>query len=387
MSGERPPFAVELGWIVTSQIDPSRRGAVEDAADHMKRTLSEILPGYDWRVGIAERIEPADRGPAEPVLLLDTAERERDRRNWDFVFVLTERELKSYTRSVTVAAPAQAYATAIVSLARLTDREDEAEVLSRRLYALSMHLFGRLNGLGPRESGFMCAFTGPRGLDGMNGFAEDEKVELRAHLDHVADPRVEETGKAGGRVGFYVRSLWENRRSLPKSILRMRPWAFPLRLSRLTTAAGSALAVLVMTAETWEVAANLAPPAVATLSAVALIGTSGYLLRAQRLLARSGESAMREQRAVINVSTVLAVALGMAVTYVAIFALALAGGHAFFGDPLLASWTGERATGDPPLRPMMAGYIAALSLVIGALGASFEPHGYFRNVTHIDEEL
>ena len=147
------------------------------------------------------------------------------------------------------------------------------------------------------------------------------------------------------------------------------------------------VAVLMMTAESWEVASSLPISTVALLSAFALLCTSAYLLKAQRLLARPGDSALREQRAVSNVSTAIAVALGMAVTYVAILTLAYLAGLALFRDALLWDWVGADTELPPPIRLLMAGFTAALSIIIGALGASFEPHGYFRHVTHIDDEI
>jgi hypothetical protein len=121
--------------------------------------------------------------------------------------------------------------------------------------------------------------------------------------------------------------------------------------------------------------------------AAALAGTSVYLLKAQRLLARPGDRVLREQRVVSNVGAVLAVVIGMAVTYLVVFLVAWAAGSALFGDRLLGGWVGPGLDGDAWPRAQMAAFTAALSLAIGALGASFEPHGYFRHVTLIDEEI
>ena len=373
---------VEIGWILPDQMTPPHRDAAHAAARRMREHLACILPDFDWHVDLTERHEAERTGPAEPVLLLDDAELERDRHCWDFVLILTERELVSYMRPTAVAAPARIFSTAVVSVARVGDDE---ETLARRLFALAMHLFGRLNGLGQAGAGFMRDFGRLAELDDMEGYDENELADLRRSLAAVADPRVEEMqGQRRSVARFYLQSLWENRRALPGAVLRMRPWAFPARLTRLTTAAGSALAVLMMTAESWEVAANLAPATIATLSTIAFLATSAYLLKAQRLLARPGEGVLREQRAVSNAGTVIAVALGMAMTYLAIFALAYAAGMTLFHDPLLSGWVGD---GAEAVRPRMAGFTAALSLIIGALGASFEPHGYFRHVTHIDDEI
>ena len=130
-------------------------------------------------------------------------------------------------------------------------------------------------------------------------------------------------------------------------------------------------------------AANLSALSLGILAIVAIFATSAYLVRAQQLLAREG-GALREQRAVRNVGTALAVLLGMTITYVAAFAVVLGLGAGLFGTELLEQWAGAPVW---PLRFAMAGFAAALSLAIGALGASFERYGYFRHVTHVDEEI
>ncbi|MEQ8480090.1 MAG: hypothetical protein RIC18_05465 [Hoeflea sp.] len=52
---------------------------------------------------------------------------------------------------------------------------------------------------------------------------------------------------------------------------------------------------------------------------------------------------------------------------------------------MLIRWIGEHAL--PSMRLGISGLVASLSLIIGALGASFEPYGYFRHVTQIEDEI
>ena len=383
---EDPRPKVEIGWIMAGAWDPRRRRTVSEAADAMGAYLARALPSFDWRVVVVEHPSATPTDPLEPVLLLDEAEAERDRYGWDFVFVITDRRLVSYTREA-LAMPARIFSTAIVSTDRLTAAEDGDARLEARLFPLTMHLLGRLCDLAPREADtFMREIERVVDLDEMDGFEPEEIESLGAYLEQVADPRVEEMPGAGrNQMLFYLRALWENRRGLPRAIVRMRPWSFPARLNRLTTAAGSALVVLIMTAESWEVAANLSENAVALISLGAIVATSIYLLRAQRLLTPSSDRTLSEQRAVSNTGTAIAVCIGMGVSYLAILAVALAIGALIFGDGLLSSWTDAEAPAS--LRPRMAAFVAALSLAIGALGASFEPRGYFRHVTHIDAEI
>ena len=78
---------------------------------------------------------------------------------------------------------------------------------------------------------------------------------------------------------------------------------------------------------------------------------------------------------------------GMATTWLGLYVLTLLFGLILFTDTLAAAWA---ASVEGPIRfahhSVMAGFVAALGLVIGALGASFEGGVYFRHVTFIDEE-
>lgn len=74
-------------------------------------------------------------------------------------------------------------------------------------------------------------------------------------------------------------------------------------------------------------------------------------------------------------------------TYLGVFAVAWLMAHGLFGDALLESWVGQSSGSLVLLRTQLAALTASISVVIGALGASFEPYGYFRHVTQIDDEI
>ncbi len=388
-TGERqgPRPRVEIGWIIAGDLAGEARSAARDAAERMRSELSDCMSRFFWSIEIVERPLEPRQGRIEPVRLLDLAETDRDRHGWDVTFVVTDRELRGRERTQLLGATSGIFATALISTAFLARSSSGHDCTTSRLHALAMHLFGRLNGLAPDTSDtLMREVKAPEDLDRMNGLNAAAITELTTRMEDVADLRVEELGHGQqSRLSFYVRSLWLNRSALPGAIARMRPWSFPLHLRRLTTAAGAALAVLVMTAESWEVAGNLSFATILLLSLISLSATSAYLLHAQHLLVRR-HGPLREQRAVSDAGTVIAVALGMAVTYLGVFAVAFLMATGLFGDALLMRWVG--GTAEPQaLRLNLAALTASLSVVIGALGASFEPYGYFRHVTQIDDEL
>jgi len=378
---------VEIGWVIEADLTDELREAAKTTVTRLKSFLQDCMPMFNWIFDTLERPLERGDGRAEPVQLLDAVEIDRDTRGWDFAFVLTGRKLHGREKAQVLGMTSGIFSTALISTAFLNSRAaPEKGSAAQRLYALSMHLFARLNGLSPdRSDTFMRSVNAPEDLDRMNGLNAPAINQLTENMKDVADLRAEEMLEPEhGSIRFYLRSIWLNRGTLPDAILRMRPWVLPLRLPRLTTAAGSALAVLLMTAESWEVAANLSAGALIVLSVLALAATSTYLLKAQRLLA-SRQGPLREQRAVSNAGTVLAIVFGMGVTYLGVFAIAYLLAVGLFGNGLLERWVGESAL--PSVRLSISGLVASLSLIIGALGASFEPYGYFRHVTQIDDEI
>lgn len=379
---------VEIGWLFEGDLSRKQRDTAKEAADTMRASLAKCMPQFEWVTETMERPAETAHGMIEPVRLLDSAEIDREARGWDFAFVVTSRHLQGRQRSRVLGMTSGLFATALLSTAFLTAESSKGHPAVERIHALAMHLFGRLNGLGlGPPTTWMGPVDTPSDLTGRHGFDQRAAADLSAQMEDVADLRVEEMlAPRKGRIGFYARSLWQNRAALPRAILRMHPWSFPLRLRRLTTAAGSALAVLMMTAESWEVAANLSGMPIVCLSLVAILATSAYLVSVQRLIAaRSGP--LRELRVVRNAGTVVAVGAGMTTTYAGVFAVAWLLAIGLFGDSLIEAWTGTASGTAGSVRLRVVGLAAALSVVIGALGASFEPYGYFRHVTQIDDEI
>jgi hypothetical protein len=160
-----------------------------------------------------------------------------------------------------------------------------------------------------------------------------------------------------------------------------------LRLSRLTTAAISALLILLVTAEVWDVGMQQPPELVVGLSLGALGLTSLYILTRQRLLTRRHTRALSEQTVFTNMAITLVVLLGMLTTYGLLFTGALTLGLVFFPRQVITGWaTSLQDTMHMVHYLVLAAFVASLSLLIGALGASFEQQHYFRHITYIDEE-
>jgi hypothetical protein len=173
------------------------------------------------------------------------------------------------------------------------------------------------------------------------------------------------------------------RDEIAAAVLRAAPWQFPFRLQRLSTAAMSALLVLMFTEEVWAVSTAQPGWLVGLLSVVVIGVTSGYILKRQNLLLSRSANRLTEQNVVTHTAITVVVIIGMAVTYLLLLGTVLALAGAVFAPTVAEQWAGPMTWRE---YASLGGFIAIVGVVIGALGASFEGQAYFRHLTYVDEE-
>lgn len=391
---------IELGWLLVGRFDAVDRQAVMKARKALEQRLGRTFPRFDWRMPIVEANEMPLPGREEPTRLLEQGVAERDVRHWDFVLVVTAADLISHDKPETVATPSRALAVAVLSTARLDPRstgtqvpaDERVEIVARRLVQVALHVFGHLAGAEHVESR-RCVMRLPRQIDDLDedlDYCPEVNEQLDDDLMAVADERLEETSPRSRRrsLGFSLRAVGLNAGPILKALRHMKPWLFPVRLSKLTTAAVSTLLVLATTAEAWEVAAANEPGVLAVVSLVVLLATSAYLTRRQRLVL--GQLGQRTEQGVVTEVTVrVAVFAGMTTTFVALFVLTLILGSLLYPPAMVQGWVSSSGAGLPAegVYLRVATLVATLGLVIGALGASFEHPSYLRHVAYVDEEV
>lgn len=386
---------LEIGWLLVKPLDEPDRRAVRQAAETCRSYLGETFPEFDWQLTV---IGPRNFGIGREASIVATLEQgalERDARGWDFVFVVTGADLESHYKSFAFGATARSLSAAVLSTFRIDPEFSDAESpeasrtqrMAGRVRALFLESFALLNGV-PKNPALRQLAT-PAVLDRAYSYDEQQVEILHESLKPVADLRVEErTTQPLSTFRFYVNAIIANPRAIFGAIRQSNPWLLPIRLSRLTGAAFSALVLLMITAEVWELGLSRSWVEVAGASLLSWLGTTGYVLHRQlRGLRRAGVKLI-EHTVQNRVATTVVIAVGMAVAYLLLFATSMLLGVTLFDARLLESWSPSlRGPIGWGARAAYSGTVAAMGLVIGALGASFERQDYFRHVAEIDEEL
>ncbi len=383
--------------MIAGDIVPQELAAIEVARDRLLGALRSALPEFEWRMPLVHRRRLVQGSRVHPVTLLDAGAVEREVRHWDFAVVITDVELVSYYTPYALGMPARSLGVALLSTAHLEpalvhglETPDYQLRLSRRIEKLVLHLFGHLNGLGHAEEGSspMVEVRVASDLERVGCYDDEELERLRGELREVADLRLEEElGPAPDPLAFHLRVAWRNRGDIWSTVRQIGPWRFPMRFSRLTIAAVSTLLVLMMTAEAWALGRSRPPLLVGLFALGAILASSLFVVKRQRLLVRRPSHRLTEQVVIANVSLLASVLMGMITTYALLFFVVLGASQLLFSDRLVAVWA--ESLGDLPGFAdylVFAGFVATIGILIGALGASFEAENYFRHVAYVDEE-
>ncbi|MGQ7845543.1 hypothetical protein ACUNV4_13755 [Granulosicoccus sp. 3-233] len=397
-----PGLPLEIGLIVAGRFSLSERRILQAVELRFRQRLGSLLPRFDWRISVSRRRDMGEGGRLESTELLHQATEERDLYRWDYAIVLIDKELLAHYRSFALAVLSRPLDAAIVSTARLIpdedgpgadhDQPDEDEIVER-ITTLLLRSVAHLGGLKSSKEPDHLLYrpNAPADLASMQILSDDEQQELVENLTEIADLRLEESSP--GRVSpwrFLLRASLINREQILETIIAARPWQFPRRLSRLTTAAVSTVALLLMSAESWDLALTQSWGAMALISVLILLLTTVFISFRQHLLLSRGNP-YREQIAVTRISAIGIVLSGLALTWLFMFVLALLANSLLFPVELIEHWASSEQPGGSLIGPAsygkMATFCASVGLLIGALGASFEEQTHFQHVIFVDEEL
>lgn len=394
------PQRIELGVVVAGRLDQLDRDALDASSHEILRQLRSWFPEFVWSLDSVRREDWSRSRQVEPTDLLQQAREERDERGWDFVFVVTGGDLVSHYKPFALAIISRTLDSSIISTARIDPRATDVEKgdaersihLQANLRRLMLHLIGHWLGLGhdADPNNIMLNIDSVAALPAGTEFSATQVDDMRSALHVVADQRIEERADVArtSSLRFLGLSVWENRQEIFDAVVQARPWEFPMRLGRLTTAAVSTVLVLLMTGETWDMAMSQNLTTVTGLFLFAMASTTGYVAHRQQLLLRRSGRELSEQIVTSNVSAAVIVLTGMFVMFLVLYVLTLVAAWFLFPYRVVEGWAASLHE-VPKLGHYlrMAGTVGSLGIMIGALGASFEQHHYFRHVVFVDEEV
>ncbi|MCO8122657.1 hypothetical protein NHH03_12995 [Stieleria sp. TO1_6] len=396
---------VEIGIIVAGSLDPVDEPAVKQATRQFIEFVQQTFPDFRWHLVESRRPE-AITGQITgqriaPSSLLQQALEERDEQHWDFAFVLTPSELESHYSTHCFAALSRPLNAAAFSLSLIDPRaigrtghaDQRIATIANRLSRLMLHALGHLLGLSRADLADNLLYhpASAKQLDSMQQLDESQIAKLQTALYEIADQRLEEApGRRLAALPFIAQSAWINRREIAQAIVAARPWQFPQRLSGLTLASVSTLAVLLMTAESWDLALSQPGMNLVALAVLSWIITTAYVIVRQQLIVR--DQPLRSEQIVVTTFAAIGIVFtGMLVAWMFLMFLASSIAWLMFRADLIAAWASSSSfsTGQIGLseRLQMATFASSLGLMIGSLGTSFEAQHYFRHVIFVDEEI
>ncbi len=392
---------VEIGVVIAGPLDDVDRQAAMLAIEQLKEFLARTFLEFSFTLLLNRRPELAGEGRVQPSVLLQQAAQDRDARHWDFVFVLTASELVGQYSPFCFSALSRPLDAAVISLSLIDPQmiSEEAQTgdriaqIAQRTNRLMLHALGHLTGLSRHEDSGNLLFHPAIAveIDAMGQFNPEQLQVMRAALIEIADQRLEEMDThQTSKLKFLLHAAWINRREIVEAIIGAKPWEFPRRLNRLTIASVSTIAILFMSAESWDLALSQAIDRVFILAILSLSLTSLYVVIRQQLLVRRGRH-HTEQTVVTSASAFGIVMMGMLVMWVTLLLIGIGFSWLLFAPELIASWASSSQLNSVDVgittTVQMNCFSASLGLLIGALGASFESQNYFRHIIFVDEEV
>lgn len=390
---------IEIGVVVAGRLDRADYEAAQQARNDLQLELTQRFGEFRWEVPFVRRHEMVQQFREEPVTLLRRGSEEREAHEWDYAIVVTAADLVSHYKPFALAALSRSLDAAVVSSQRLDPQSVDVEVdqhvrinaMRARLRVLALHVFGHLNGLTHADdpSNLMYEVESVDELAGMQSFTPEQLADMGENLRQIADQRLEEQEDAQlvWLWSFYLRGIWINRHEIADAVVQAKPWQFPQRLVRLTTAAVSTMMVLMLTAETWDLALHQPLSRLAGMLLFSLFVTTAYVVARQQLLVRRDVHRVSEQTVITNVSSTTVVLLGLATTAAVLLAATFLAGMLLYRESLVERWAAPIAGGLGAFTYLrMSMFVSSVGLLIGALGASFEAQHHFQHITFVDEE-
>ncbi|MBM6622181.1 hypothetical protein JTF08_11235 [Micrococcaceae bacterium RIT802] len=327
----------------------------EELKSWLPQRLASIVTDADWDVEVESLTLPLDDDGG--VKLNANSKMLRDQRNWNYLVYLTD--LPKYVENEPLLATVNAgYGTAMVVLPSL------GLVRRKGLRKLVLQTVDALHAANsedreyaPGESRFTRLFSRKDGSDDAESMDEFE------------------TGKGvSGRLMMQAGMVRNN-----------RPWRLVPQLSTSMAAAIATGAFGVFYTSIWSMADYLSPLRLLVISLLSVAVMSTWLILANGLLERPRGVHHKERAITYNTATVATIVIAVAVMYVALFCIILAGSLIIINGQFISAELGHAAGFSEYIN--LSWLSASLGTLAGAVGSSFVDEQAVRRATFSSREF
>lgn len=390
---------VDVGVLVVH----SPRGDGVELTGFADRAARDVVADLDaatdatWRFHAEEPEEVTDYDARYPSEFLDEAELRMVEGPYDLVVVVTDVPLLSRRerRVPGLASPLGRVAVLSTHALRRSPRDQPRRSLDDEAVrwngaALLLHQIGHVLGAGHEEDSgsAMSPFSFDPGRGTVPAFDADVSGRLRRRADEIPE---EETRSRGllRRLRFYLLSIARNPIQLLSAVVQSRALLLPLSLPKLSTAALVPTLVVVFSAETWDVGLTITNGTAAVFAAGSILLAAMYIVFSQNLLfPRGRERVLTEHVALVNVTVFCILVLGMVGLYLLVGLIMLTIQVVVFPPNLMTNWPSlEEPTVGALELVRIAGFIATIGVLSGALGGGLEKQHILRHLVLFDDRV
>ena len=358
--------------VLTLVADP---GLPSELARRLAGELPSLLGSRgegSWEVRLCDEPIALDAHGALPMLEIGGRARERD--GADAVVLITALPRRAGSAPV-VADGSTADRVGLVSLPALGAFDQYRRCRDTIVRLVTRHLF-------PAED---RASVGERSDAGSAGSLTRLAPDDRPGSDSDSDA---DSGSSGVEDGVDVRlaltGLRGRLRLLAGLVRANRPWRLVPSLSPAIAAAAGGAAFGIFYSNIWELATALGIARQVTVTLIALVGMTTWLILDNGLWESRRSRSLREEALLSNVSTVLTVAAGVLIMYALLFGIALVAAALVIPPDYL----GTNLMREPGVDDyvMIAWLSTSMGTVAGALGSGFADEGAVRQAAYSRRE-
>ncbi|BBG02495.1 MULTISPECIES: hypothetical protein [Pseudonocardia] len=366
---------------MTESSRPTVLGLVADPGlpTEFAHRLARELPGVldrdadgSWEVRVSDDRIALDEHGALP--MTEIGERARDREDLDAVVLITDLPRRAGSDPV-VADGATGSRVGLVSLPALGAFDQYRRCRDTVVQLVTRHLFPsrEREGVGQdSDAGRAGSLTRLDPDDTGAADADGDDRSGSAGVEDEVDVRLSLTGLRG-RI-----------RLLAGMVRANRPWRLVPSLSPAIAAAAAGAAFGIFYSNIWELATALSVGRQATITLVALIAMTTWLILDNGLWESRRSRSLREEMLLSNLSTVLTVAFGVLTMYVLLFGITLTAAALVIPPDYLGTNIMREAGFDDYL--MIAVLSASMGTIAGALGSGFADEGAVRQAAYSRRE-